>query len=73
MGFALFIVFSVILSPLNNKSSRCKGSNSKSTVKPSSSSVLKRREKRTWKRHVLEEVSMLKLAQAFRKASVYKY
>jgi hypothetical protein len=64
MGFALFIVFSVILSPLKNKSSSCKGSNSEGTVK-FSSSVLKRRETRSWKRHVLEEVSMLKLAQAF--------
>jgi len=36
MGFAFLIMFPVILSPLNNKRRRCKGSNPTGTVKTSS-------------------------------------
>jgi hypothetical protein len=36
MGFALLIMYSVIISPLNNKWCRCKGSNPEGTMKPSS-------------------------------------
>jgi len=36
IGFALLIVFSVILSPLHTKRRRCQGSNPTGIVKPSS-------------------------------------